>query len=202
MSRDENPPFERGETWEGDQTADATNLGLNIIGKEWVFEDIDPDNPSQLRTNRPVRCRAVRNTSGIALLPKRLVKFSTVDGEYGNSVDGYATETAKECYPVDEFLPAAGVADDKVFWIVVEGPAMVTVGLTAGATTNFARGDWLVSQTAATSQATTAGRAEQINMDAATEPLGDQVLNRIGRALTARTTANTGSDVLVDVGKW
>ncbi len=202
MARDENPPFERGSTWSDGGTIDSTDLGgANILGKEWVFEDYDPT-AVQARSGAFVRCRAVRNTSGIALQAKRLARFSLTAGEYGDLVDGYAAVTSQECYPIDEYLPSGTPLDDDIFWIIIEGPAIITVGRTAGATTNFAVGDWLVSQTAATSQATTAGRAEQILLTGATKPLADMVLNRIGRALTARTTANTGSDCLCYIGKW
>jgi hypothetical protein len=200
MARDEAPPFERGDTWYGGDTPDTADLGAaNIIGKEWVFEDIDPNNGTTFRTAGFVRCRAVRNVSGITLAGKRLVTFSTTAGEYGVAVNGYATITAAECYPLDEYLTS--VVDDDVCWIVIEGPAVVKNGLTAGDQTNFAVGAWLVSQTAATSQAATAGYAEA-QLTAGTDTALGQILNRIGRAMTARTTANTGSDVLCWVGKW
>lgn len=204
MARDENPPFGRGETWYNGATPDSADLTGSdaVIGREWVFEDRDPTSLT-LRSNRPVRVRAVRNVSGAARSAKRAVTFSTTAGLYGNSIDGYATTTAQECYPLDEYISSStGLIDDDVGYIVIEGPAMCMVGLTAGATTNFAVGDWLVSQTAATSQAATAGYAEQILLTGATAPLANQVMNRIGRALTAKTTANTGADVLVDVGHW
>ncbi len=202
MARDENPPFARGTTWYDGITPVSTDLGgSEILGKEWVFEDIDPANATTFRSGAFIRCRAVRNTSGITLGSKRLVTFSTVAGEYGINVDGYVTVTAAGCYPIDEYL-TGNCVDDDICWIVMEGPAVATVGQTAGATTNFAVGDWLVSQTAATSQAATAGRAEQEVLTGTTAPLAIQIQNRIGRALTARTTANTGADVLIWVGKW
>jgi len=202
MARDENPPFGRGETWYGGTTPTATNLGGgHLLGKEWVFEDQSPT-AVQSRTGAFVRCRAVRNTSGIALAPKRLGVFSVVAGEYGMNVTGYASTTAQECYPIDEYLPSGGAVDDDIFWIIIEGPAVITNGQTAGATTNFAVGAWLVSQTAVTSQAATAGCAEAQVLTGATSPLAEQVQNRIGRAMTARTTANTGADVLAWIGKF
>jgi len=125
MARDENPPFERGGTWYGDATPDANDLGgVNLLGKEWVFEDVNPTT-GVARTGREVRCKVVRNTSGAALLPKKMVVFSTTAGEYGKNVDGYATTTSQEAFPVDEYLPTAGVADDDLFYIVMDGPAVV-----------------------------------------------------------------------------
>lgn len=202
MARDENPPFQRGETFYNGETIDANDLGgTQLEGAEWVFEDIDPDTGIQ-RTERPVRCRIVRNTAATALLGGRLVQYEAGAGEYGARVDGYATTTAVACAPLDEYLPSGGVPVNDLAWVVIEGPAEVTVTLAAGATSNFSVGDWMVAATAATSGATTAGRAEQQVLTGATQPLADQIQNRIGRALTARTTANTGSTVLVDVGKW
>jgi hypothetical protein len=202
MARDENPPFERGDTWYGGDTPDATDLGgVNILGMEWIFNDQNPTT-GVARTERYVRCRAVRNTSGIALLPKRLVVFSTTAGEYGFNVDGYCSTAAQEAYPTDEYLPTAGVVDDDIFWIVMEGPAVVETR-TADMDHNIGVGGWGVAATADSSQAaTTAGRINAAQTTGATGPLWIQIVNRIGRAMTARTTQNTNEDILIDVGHW
>jgi hypothetical protein len=202
MARHENPPFPRGETYYNGGTIDANNLqGIHLEGKEWVFEDIDPATKTA-RTGRYVRCRIVRNVSGAALLPKRVAKFQKSGTNCGARVDGYANVTAEAGFPVDEFLSAAGVPNNDLFWLVMEGPAIVTTSLAADAGNNFAVGDKLVAATAATSGATTSGRAEKQVLTGATQPLADQIQNAIGRALTARTTGNTGVDVFVEVGKW
>jgi hypothetical protein len=203
MARDENPPFARGETFDPDNIDSSDLGGDQLIGKEWVFEDVNP-NSGVVRSNRSVRCRAVRNTSGIALLPKRLAKFSntaTAGVEYGQEVDGYATTTAAEGYPIDEYLPAAGVADDDIFWLVMEGPAVVLTALSDLAA-DVTPGDWMVNITGATSQSTTSGRLLGQVLTGATAALANQVQNRVGRALSAATTQNTNTDLLVDVGHW
>lgn len=202
MARNENPPFERGTTWYDGDTPDASDLGgENIVGQEWVFEDKSPTATTN-RTNRHVRCRAVRNTSGIALLPKLLGVLSTTAGEYGNSVSGYCSTDAQEAYPIDEYLPAAGVVDDDIFWLVIEGPAVIETS-TADMDADFVVGGWGVAQTAAAStEAVTGGRINTATAYGATTGTGNNVLNRIGRALTARTTANTNTDTLFDVGHW
>ena len=102
---------------------------------------------------------------------------------------------------MDEFLPTAGVPANDLFWIVVEGPTNILSDL-AGADNNVVNiGGILVALTAATSQCTTAGRVMPQDITGATSVLANAVQNRIGRALSARTTANTNADILVNVTK-
>lgn len=207
MARDENPPFPRGETFYNGVTIDSNNLGgLQHEGKEWVFEDIDLSNTSPgakpARTNRKVHARIVRNVSGIALLPKRQAKFKTAtDGRFfGQRVDGYTTTTAEfSGGVVDEWLPAAGVPNNDLFWLVTKGPSKVLTDIATGAGSVFNVGDCVVALTAATSQATTAGRVAPQDLTGATALLANQVQNMIGRALSAVTTANTAADLLIDL---
>ncbi len=211
MARQENPPFSRGETIYNGATIDTADLmGADILGKEWVFEDIDPTDPTVRRTSRYVRCRLVRNVGAIALLPKRMVRFQATAGDsYGAEVDGYTTTTGERGYPLDEWLPSAGLLVNDVGWIVVEGPAVVVTALANGQGNSIAVGDPLMSLTAATSGATTAGRASmQFILGAATSGNTDYITqfnefrNYVGRALSARTTNETDLDVLLEVGKW
>ena len=204
MSRDENPPFGRGETFYNGDTIDANDLGgLHLEGKEWVFNDEDPTTDTT-RSNKYVTCRVVRNTSGIALLPKRIAAFevdATNPDEWGRRVAGYTTVTDEEGYPIDEYLPAAGVPDNDLFYVVVRGPAVVLTALT-DFNPAIGGGDWLAAITAATSQATTAGRVTNHDISGATSVLANAIMNRIGRALSAATTANTNTDLLIEVGHW
>jgi hypothetical protein len=218
MSRKENPPFGRGETFYGQSPTPAivaTNLGgPQMEGKVWVFEDLNynatPFVPGAkpARTNEYVECRIVRNVSLINLLPMRLVSFavppytnSTSDTDlYGSAVDGYTTTSGQfAAGVVDEWLPAAGVAPNDLFWIVTKGPTQVLTPLDAGADNVFTIGQVVAALTAATSQATTAGRVYPQDLTGATSLLGNQVMNAIGRALSAATTANTGAALLVDL---
>lgn len=209
MARDEAPPFERGQTFHGGDATAITN-GLtetaHLEGMEWVFEDLDysVQGAKPKRSGKAVRCRCVRNTGAVALLPKQLVT-PEVDAASGKDllgrVDGKVRLTAARCFPVDEWLPAAGVAVNDLFWIVVEGPATIQTPLAGDASNVIAVGDRLVSVTAATSGATTAGRATVQDLTGATALLGNQVQNRIGFALSAKTTANTNADLLIDVTK-
>lgn len=191
MARDETPPFSRGETFYNGGTIDSADLGgINLEGKEWVFKD-DIRN-----TGFDVRVRVVRNMAAAALLPKRLVTFKN-DAYYGRRVDGYATLTSVNAYPVDELLPAAGVPIYDLFYIVVGGPALVKTDIASSANNLINIGDTLVSLTAATSGATTSGRVAPQDLTGATAPLGKQVQNRLGVAMSAQTTGNTDNDVLL-----
>lgn len=210
MAKRENPPFPRGSTFYDGATIDTNNLGgLQWEGTIWEFEDLNLTGTTTgakgARTNRPVKCMVVRNVGAAALLPKRLVTFQTAgtDGRFiAGRVDGYATTTAAEGYPVDEYLPSAGVPVNDLFYVVIDGPATVLTDIASGANNVINVGTVLVALTAATSGATTAGRVAPQDLTGATSPLALQVQNRLGRAMSARTTANTNSDVLVDVRKW
>jgi hypothetical protein len=213
MAKRENPPFARGTTWYDGSSIDTTNYGgINLEGTIWEFEDTSPlEFPANTggartsRTGRPVRCMIVRNVSGITLLPKRLVTLQTAgtDGKFLiGRVDGYVTTDGQEGYPVDEYLPSTGVVNGDLFWVVIDGPALVITDLAGGVNNSINVGDVLTGLTAATSQATTAGRVKKQVLTGATAPLAVEVMNRIGRALSAKTTAQTNNDILVDVRKW
>ena len=195
MARDDAPPFGRGETLYGGETIDSTDLpGINLEGREYRFED------SVYGTGQQVVVRIVRNVAAAALIPKKLVSFKTT--YYGQRVDGYATTWGQNSYPVDELLPAAGVAVNDLFYIVVKGPALCLTDLSADANNVITLGDILVSQTAATSGATTSGRVVSQTV-AATTAVDLDVLKAsvhyIGHAMSAKTTANTNAGVLINI---
>ena len=211
MARNESPPFERGMTLYNGDTIDAGDLqGVDWEGKEWLFEDRNANTGTD-RTNRYVRCRVVRNSAAIALLPKRLVRFEADEAEYGARVDGYTATTGERGYPLDEYLPAAGVPVNDCAWIVVDGPAVCITDIAAAESNLILSGNRITSLTAATSGATTAGRAQnEIDATLAAATSGntdftaifDQARNFVGRALSAKTTNSTDEDVLVEVGHW
>lgn len=203
MARNENLPFSIGETFYNGGTIDSNNLGgVDLEGKEYIVEDVNP-NTGVVRTGQYRRVRIVRNVSGVALLPKMLVRFDTAAGKVGARVIGYARTTAAEGYPVDEYLPTAGVPNNDLFYIVIEGPATVLTSKAASAVNVIGVNAWVVAATAAAStHSTTAGRVEVQDLTGATALLADQVQNRVGRALTAKTTANTDADLLLTVGHW
>lgn len=194
-SKSESPPFGRGQTA---GVTGATDLA-EFEGREVWFRDLDYSSQNQRsRTGRLVRCRIVRNTSAGVLLPRRLVSYDTAAGKFGLAVAGYTTTTAAPVAGVvDEFLPAAGVAQYDLFYIVVEGPAECLTDIAA--VDSISIGNDLVALTAATSGATTAGRVDLVSFDATSTSLGNQVANRFGKALSAKTSANTNTAILVDL---
>ena len=207
MAIGETPPFPRGKTRYDGDTITSTNLGgVTEEGKEYFFVDYDMSTspPYKTRTDRIVKCRLVRNASGIALLPKRLVRYQKTAGNYKKRVDGYCAITAEDwAGVVDEWLTSAGVPNNDLFYIAISGPTNVLMPLAEAEFTGaVAIGDALVALTAATSQATTAGRVAEQDFSGSNvtgSALANQVMNMIGRALTARTTANTNTDMLVDL---
>lgn len=216
-SNEDNLPFPRG-------TTALANLGRTLTatdGDQWEgreFEVLDLDrstNPATLRSHRKVRLRVVRNVCSVALPPKRLVVLardsvknlagSTATAGVGGTtkVIGIARLPTAKCYPVDEWLPAAGCPVNDLCYIVVRGPAMC-LGSVADYTTAIAAGDILQSAlTAATSAVTngitTGGRiGEILDISGTTVPLAGAV-NRLGRALSANATNTTNGNILVDV---
>ena len=128
------PGFPRGSVlgilW---KAYDAENGdGSNLTGCFKEFLDTTPTT-GKLNSNRGVMCICVKNSSGGALLPGTVVKFK--DGSL-TEVDAAATTSSLRMGVVDEYLPAAGVANGEVFWLVVKGPSTVTkttASLSAGA---------------------------------------------------------------------
>lgn len=191
MARDEAPPFARGETfYNGSVPSSLSDVARNYEGKEYVFED------TIYGTGLPVRVRVVRNSAAYNLKPKKLVSFDSAN--FGKCVNAYTKTTAAHGYPVDELLPAGGVAPNDLFYIVVDGPALVT-SPAAGVAVNV--GDAIVAITAATTDAPDAGRVTTQDLTGATAVLGTQIVNKVGRAMSALTSGQTATDFLVGV-RW
>jgi hypothetical protein len=183
------PPFALGQT---------LGVSSNDDGKNWVgvvkqFPDVDP-NTGKVRSNRVKTCVAVRNASGIALAPKRLVRFAvgTAGLAVFSHVDGYANVANEERVGVvDEHLPAGGVADKDVFWVTVSGPTEVAVALSGS---DVAVGNRLSAITAAASTSSTAGRVTPSPLSGSTAGANDNGIGVLGRACSAGAT--TGTNVL------
>jgi hypothetical protein len=200
MGLQADPPFGLGQTLGLDGVNDSLyGISSGSYGDNWVgcvkeFTDVNPVN-GQVRSNRRKVCIAVRNTSGAALLPKRVVRLTSSARGVATVADGYAA-VANDPYVgvVDEFLPAGGVAANDVFWVTVDGPTEVSVALSG---TDVAVRDRLSVITAATSGATTAGRVTVSPLSAATTGSGDNGIGVI--AFAASSGATTGSAVLAMV---
>lgn len=195
-------PFPIGTTLSQNGTA-ATTDSPHLEGREYVVVDRDYSGRGARAYGGagqlPLKTvRIVRNVSGITLMPRKLVTFKT--GQRGFQVDGYCTTTAQEAYPVDEFLPY-NVPTNDLFYIVVEGNAECLTDLAAGANNLLNAETVVVALTAVTSQSTTAGRIAPQDLTGATALLANQIQNRIGVNLTAKTTTNTNVATLVSITK-
>jgi hypothetical protein len=183
MARDEAAPFARGETYYNGEAIDSGNLGgINLEGKEYVIEGDD---------GRPVRLKVVRNSSSIALKPRRAVKFDTGSGvNVGTRVSGYTAAVGDvPAGVVDEKLPAAGVPANDLFYIVIEGPTEgVTVesGLTA-----ISKGDRVVPGTGTSSTSDDAGKLQKQDVSGTAATLANNIQNVVGRAAAAQASTNT-----------
>lgn len=195
MAKDEAPPFPRGSTFYGGGTIDSNNLGgVNLEGKEYRFED------TIYGTGQYVVARIVRNSGTFALRPSRLVTFDT--SYIGQRVNGYATTSFAAAVPVDELLPAAGVPANDLFWVIMQGPCLVLTDLAGGANNVITAMDPLVALTAVTSGSTTAGRVATAQTAGATTNTRDGIINIVGRAMSAATTAQTTAGLLMYAHRW
>lgn len=178
MSLFDDPPFSLGQTLGVSSASDGTGW----VGAVKTFPDVNP-RTGRVRSNRLKRCIAVRNVSTVAILPKKLVTFkngsvSEVDG-FNRLTDGVPAGVS------DEYLPSTGAAVNDVFWITVDGPTEVSLGVANEA----ALGTTIVGLTAAAStDSATAGRAQ-------TSANTLLIPGYVGVALSAGTTAQ---DILVN----
>lgn len=178
MSLFDDPPFSLGQTLGVSSASDGTGW----VGAVKTFPDVNP-RTGRVRSNRLKRCIAVRNSSTVAILPKKLVTFkngsvSEVDG-FNRLTDGVPAGVS------DEYLPSTGAAVNDVFWITVDGPTEVSLGVANEA----ALGTTIVGLTAAAStDSATAGRAQ-------TSANTLLIPGYVGVALSAGTTAQ---DILVN----
>lgn len=209
MSRNQSQITERGTTLYNGNPIDTANLlGGHLLGQTKDFEDNDWgsfESAKPSRSARKVRCMLVRNMSGVTLYGKRLVAMNPRTFE----VSGYTITTAQKGYPSDEFLGSNGVPHGDVFWIVVSGPAVVKTMMT-GQTADIAVDDLIYAAThnaASTAAGTTGvpGRPDSFAITALTTPAQGLTMARAARnaftALSAATTGQTNTDLLVDVGQ-
>lgn len=210
-------PFELGQSLRG--TADGTTTGSlinnEILGGAYCFPSyitLSPTNGVRSTyTAEPLTCIAIRNASGVTLYGKRFATLDVATAGVGGITDalGYADTLAEgPCVLIDPHLSSSGVADNDIFWGVVQGVALAT---TSEVNSNFngdiAVGAALVAATAASSTgSTTGGRVSNVTFTNATAGNTSNgydgyrmALNHLGTALSAKTTDNTSADILVRV---
>lgn len=180
MSRDECPPFARGQTFYNGTTKDPVfSDPLNYLGKEYVFEPNAQMAVQQSAafdsSGRAVRVRVVMNKSGVNLKPSRIARYKVLD-PFETQVDGYTSALAdRPAGVIDEFLPPAGVPDGDLFYLVVDGPTTITQ-LSASAAT-LAIGDRLVPGVGTSATNDDAGRVNKQDLTGATATLGNNLQN-------------------------
>ena len=195
------PPFELGETLSGSD-ADGNLINSHWLGMKFTFppkpaRNSTPGAAVQRRTGRNIVAMPIRNVYGDTLYGKRLCLLDyTTAGLAGTTggcttCKGYATTTGQANVAIiDEFIETNGVADDDIFWAIVEGPVIVKTQATAAAAGTIAAGDKLIGGTgAATSGNSTAG-----GVGTTSAPLVTQLL---GTALSAMNSASTQQDCLI-----
>jgi hypothetical protein len=210
MARGDSPPFARGETWSNSdpQVAAYAALygdgGVNIQGKEYIFEPNSQDSETAFPSSndpcgRPIHVKVVRNKSGINLKPGRLVHYKTDDANgYEVSVDGYCNALAdRPAGIVDEFLPAAGVADDDLFYIVIEGPTLVTQ---PGTATSVVVGDRLVPAGGTGRTNDDSGRVTKADFTGSAATLAENIVNQVGFCASANDVNNAQYAAVVRFG--
>lgn len=204
------PPFDLGQTYRGTDLNDSSVL-INAPWLGQVFEfPYETRTTGSVRGNktrksgRTIKAIAIRNSSGISLLPKRIVQLDTTAGVAGMQVTkGYANSWAQDNIAiVDDSLPSTGVADKDIFWAIVQGPVL-TLAPMVGADfngTDIVLGARLIAATGVTSQATSAGRITNITFTNVTRGVFNCAVNLVGTALSARTTGeSTGAqDLLIN----
>jgi len=186
----------RGYTYHGGTPVASIDGSKAIEGHPMAFADDYPDGPGVRikRSDDVVEAILVRNTSGAALLPGRLVRWKS--GSRRREVDGYTNATAGEVAGVvDDQLPSTGVANNDLFWLIVKGHALIKTPLAGDGGNVFSAGDIVVALTAITSGATTAGRPAVL-ATAATTNTAAAIVNRFARVVSAMTTAQTNANML------
>lgn len=205
-------------------TKEATNLeGKEYLVEDLNFSSATFSSTKTQRTAYLKKVRIMRNVSGVVLAGGYLCtpQAGGTDGRFFmGRTDGYATiggsipTATQPAYGIDEFLPSGGVPANDLFYATVEGPFLGIVAATAanllglsynGTARPIGVGDVLVADTAAAStfgitqlSTMTCGKIAAFTNGGVTGiTLGFNLLNRIGRALSAITTGNTTGQSLL-----
>lgn len=130
-------PFDLGSTFAGTRPSSGELINSDLEGQEFNFP-ISKKIASALgmkgrTTGRQIRARIMRNTTGAALLGKRLARVAPTSVANSTKVTAYAgIEGEGYVFPIDPFLPAAGVADDDLFYVILRGPVGLLTPKTIG----------------------------------------------------------------------
>lgn len=160
QANSQSPIFDRGQIYDpaDPSNSGAPNVAPHSLGREFEFLDINlldttfpGPGPKPIRSGFNVRCRLMKNTSGVTLAPKTIVTWDRDNP--GNALAlAAAGDTGSPVGVVDEYLPSSGVPANAYFWMVVEGRSLcrtsnavsgtsITVGMfIVAATGGFANG--------------------------------------------------------------
>lgn len=151
----------------------------HLLGTEGCFKHlaVGAAAPQAVVSNMTVHAMWVKNEAGKALTPGEIVHWDTgADYGPGKAVsDEAAADTDVAAGVVDPHLPAAGVADNNHFWLILRGPCQFL--FTTG--TTLAPGDVLALGAA--------GRAIKYAAAGSDTSTGNR--DRCGRCLIAVDTA-------------
>ena len=200
-------PIARGNTYYGTSGTIPSSYGTSVAleGRPHVSPDVGPTSTAGVKVRRSqgdVKSILVRNVGAVALLPGQIVTWAA--GYRGTRVEGCARLTAGEVDGViDDCLPSAGCRVGDICHLIVDGNVL---SATSRDTNEIAcsAGGIIFAATAATSGATTAGRFAAWNgtFSAAqtTDGTAGNILgNKIGRAVSAVTAAETSTAKLIHV---
>jgi hypothetical protein len=189
-----------GQTYYGGNVPASTywNETTRMEGIVRDFEDKAPKTAAGPQTERSAlrkRCRYMRNASGFTVYGKFVVKHQAAyrDKRFAGLCAVDAEEVAGV---VDENLPSTGCVDGDLCWVTQNGPTEVMGSLDAN---TISVDDWVIALTAATSNATTAGRVAAYAQSSSVTVESDQIKNRIGIAMSSRTAAQTNTAILVNM---
>lgn len=201
MSDTSPPPLAPGEFFD----SSAGHDGEQFEGREFVFADVNETTGAK-RSYKDVVRRIVKNSSGSALRGKRCVVLNGAGTEItGYSRIGSAAAGAQICFPLDEYLPSAGLGNGDWGYVVVQGNAICLTGATGSEATSIPAGTPLIAITATTAEETStaaanAGRlVKKISTGDAGATRALNLLAQVGAALSESTTDETDQDVLVNV---
>lgn len=199
-------PFPRGSSYAAGQTIDSADLpGVQLEGQVVNLTDsatvTDGTNVRTIRSDGDVLARVMRNvsTGTFAMTGGRLVAHEAL---YRNKrFNSYCNVVGQESAGVlDDQLPSGGVQGNDLAYVIFSGQVTLKTPLAqAEFATAWVEGDILVGLAAGSSQATTAGRAYKIDNTVHTDKRYNEIVNRIGRVMSAKTVAQTNNDTLVDI---
>jgi hypothetical protein len=163
------------------------------------FSTITSNSTATLRSAMVVVGMIVKNSGAAVLYPKHLCIWKT--GCTGTEVNGRICTTAGQAAGfVDEHVVSTGVPVSDNFLLIVNGPCLGVTDLAGGANNLIPAESELYGLTAATSNATTSGRVYPLDgtftATQTTDGTAAKVaLNRVGRAISAKTTGQTNGDI-------